>query len=42
MEKMLDLFKEDIEVVDKPEAEDIQVRLGHIKFGNLSRAFSPR
>jgi ABC-type transport system involved in Fe-S cluster assembly fused permease/ATPase subunit len=35
MEKMLDLFKETIEVVDKLEARDIQIHVGHIKFGEF-------
>jgi ABC-type transport system involved in Fe-S cluster assembly fused permease/ATPase subunit len=33
MEKMLDLFKEAIEVVDQPDAKNIQVTSGHIQFG---------
>ncbi|KAJ3183991.1 Homocysteine S-methyltransferase 1 [Gaertneriomyces sp. JEL0708] len=42
MEKMLDLFKEPVEIVDKPDAKPLVVKGGEVVFERVSFAYDPR
>lgn len=41
MENMFDLLKESREVEDVPDAPDLQLKLGHIQFQNVSFGYQP-